>query len=307
MRLKKKYLLLPVVTLAVILLCFLLPSLFFQIYDQEWTGKRVEKSANASGLSIDSMPFSEKITMIQDLDQIESALNEESAGLDAAILSRGYKLTKEEAWNNIIAEFMKLADDLESIMPEFYKYISFLQDYNDAITYFAEPGSIKAVLVTDQEGNSTIIWTIGFQMSYDFLNNIQAEAYASAYISPPYVELYYDESSGYLLGAEIYNLDIGDITSMRTIADAEWRAEWRDAEFPYSGVITFENYIDCYFLKRYAEYAGWPSGKKSTEWYPTSDAMMAMQTTKDNDTLRLTCSVYLDMEHFLNIKLNREN
>jgi len=24
--------------------------------------------------------------------------------------------TKEEAWNNIIAEFMKLADDLESIM-----------------------------------------------------------------------------------------------------------------------------------------------------------------------------------------------
>ena len=94
---------------------------------------------------------------------------------------------------------------------------------------------------------------------------------------------------------------------MRTIADAEWRAEWRDAEFPYSGVITFENYIDCYFLKRYAEYAGWPSGKKSTEWYPTSDAMMAMQTTKDNDTLRLTCSVYLDMEHFLNIKLNREN
>ena len=79
------------------------------------------------------------------------------------------------------------------------------------------------------------------------------------------------------------------------------------AEFPYSGEITFENYIDCYFLKRYAEYAGWPSGKKSTEWYPTSDAMMAMQTTKDNDTLRLTCSVYLDMEHFLNIKLNREN
>ena len=117
------------------------------------------------------------------------------------------------------------------------------------------------------------------------------------------MELYYDESSGYLLGAEIYNLDIGDITSMVTIADAEWR----DAEFPYSGVITFENYIDCYFLKRYAEYAGWPSGKKSTEWYPTSDAMMAMQTTKDNDTLRLTCSVYLDMEHFLNIKLNREN
>ena len=92
---------------------------------------------------------------------------------------------------------------------------------------------------------------------------------------------------------------------MVTIADAEW--QWRDAEFPYSGEITFENYIDCYFLKRYAEYAGWPSGKKSTEWYPTSDAMMAMQTTKDNDTLRLTCSVYLDMEHFLNIKLNREN
>lgn len=42
-------------------------------------------------------------------------------------------------------------------------------------------------------------------------------------ISLPYVELYYDESSGYLLGAEIYNLDIGDITSMMTIADAEWQ------------------------------------------------------------------------------------
>ncbi len=302
MRLKMKYLLLPVLTLAVILLCFLLPSIFFQIYDQEWTGKRVEKSANASGLSIDSMPFSEKITMIQDLDQIESALNGESADLDAAILSRGYKLTKEEAWNNIIAEFMKLADDLESIMPEFYKYIASIQDYNDALTYF-DSNSIRSVLVTDQNGNSTIIWVISFQMDDSFLTNTQSESYDSAYTSCPYVELYYDESSGYLLGAEVYNLDIGDITSMRTIADAEWR----DAEFPYSGVLTFENYIDCYFLKRYAEYAGWPSGKKSTEWYPTSDAMMAMQTTKDNDTLRLTCSVYLDMEHFLNIKLNREN
>lgn len=301
MRLKMKYLLLPVLTLAVILLCFLLPSIFFQIYDQEWTGKRVEKSANASGLSIDSMPFSEKITMIQDLDQIESALNGESADLDAAILSRGYKLTKEEAWNNIIAEFMKLADDLESIMPEFYKYIASIQDYNDALTYF-DSNSIRSVLVTDQNGNSTIIWVISFQMDDSFLTNTQSESYDSAYTSCPYVELYYDESSGYLLGAEVYNLDIGDITSMVTIADAEW-----DAEFPYSGVITFENYIDCYFLKRYAEYAGWPSGKKSTEWYPTSDAMMAMQTTKDNDTLRLTCSVYLDMEHFLNIKLNREN
>ena len=302
MRLKMKYLLLPVVTLAVILLCFLLPSIFFQIYDQEWTGKRVEKSANASGLSIDSMPFSEKITMIQDLDHIESALNEESADLDAAILSRGYKLTKEEAWNNIIIEFMKLADDLESIMPEFYKYIASIQDYNDALTYF-DSNSILSVLVTDQNGNSTIIWVISFQMDDSFLTNTQSESYDSAYTSCPYVELYYDESSGYLLGAEVYNLDIGDITSMVTIADAEWR----DAEFPYSGEITFENYIDCYFLKRYAEYAGWPSGKKSTEWYPTSDAMMAMQTTKDNDTLRLTCSVYLDMEHFLNIKLNREN
>ena len=302
MRLKMKYLLLPVVTLAVILLCFLLPSIFFQIYDQEWTGKRVEKSANASGLSIDSMPFSEKITLIQDLDQIESALNGESADLDVAILSRGYKLTKEEAWNNIIAEFMKLADDLESIMPEFYKYIASIQDYNDALTYF-DSNSIRSVLVTDQNGNSTIIWVISFQMDDSFLTNTQSESYDSAYTSCPYVELYYDESSGYLLGAEVYNLDIGDITSMVTIADAEWR----DAEFPYSGVITFENYIDCYFLKRYAEYAGWPSGKKSTEWYPTSDAMMAMQTTKDNDTLRLTCSVYLNMEHFLNIKLNREN
>ncbi len=302
MRLKMKYLLLPVLTLAVILLCFLLPSIFFQIYDQEWTGKRVEKSANASGLSIDSMPFSEKISMIQDLDQIESALNGESADLDAAILSRGYKLTKEEAWNNIIAEFMKLADDLESIMPEFYKYIASIQDYNDALTYF-DSNSIRSVLVTDQNGNSTIIWVISFQMDDSFLTNTQSESYDSAYTSCPYVELYYDENSGYLLGAEVYNLDIGDITSMVTIADAEWR----DAEFPYSGVFTFENYIDCYFLKRYAEYAGWPSGKKSTEWYPTSDAMMAMQTTKDNDTLRLTCSVYLDMEHFLNIKLNREN
>lgn len=300
MKLKKKYLLLPVITIAVILLCFLLPSIFFQIYDQEWTGKRVEKSANASGLSIDSMPFSEKISMIQDLDQIESALNGENADLDAAILSRGYKLTKEEAWNNIITEFMKLADDLESIMPELYKYIASLQDYNDAITYF-DLNSIKAVLVTDQEGNSTIIWTIGFQMDSDFLNNTQSEAYASAYISPPYVELYYDESSGYLLGAEIYNLDIGDISNLSDIVDAAWN----DTEYPDISEATIMNHAGCYFMKRYAEYVGWPANNKSSEWYPTSDTAASMRTTKDNDTLNLTCSVYLDMYRFLNIKLNR--
>lgn len=302
MKLKKKYLLLPVITLVIILLCFLLPSAIFRIYDQEWTDKRVEKSANVSGLSIDSMPFSEKINLIQNLDQIETALAGESSTLDAAILSRGYKLTKEEAWNNIVTEFMKLAEDIESIMPEFYKYIASIQDYNDALTYF-DSNSIRSVLVTDQNGNSTIIWVISFQMDDSFLTNSQSESYDSAYTSCPYVELYYDESSGYLLGAEVYNLDIGDTTSMMTIADAEWR----DAEFPYSGEITFENYIDCYFLKRYAEYAGWPSGKQSTEWYLTSDTMMSMKTAKDNDTLSLTCSVYLDMERFLNIKLNREN
>ena len=196
---------------------------------------------------------------------------------------------------------MKLADDLESIMPEFYKYIASLQDYNDAITYFVEPDSIKAVLVTDQEGNSTIIWGVGFQMGNDFLNNIQAEAYASAYISPPYVELYYDESSGYLLGAEIYNLDIGDIANLYDITDAAWS----DTEYPDIGEVTIENLAGCYFLKRYAEYVGWPAKNKSAEWYPTSDTATSMRITKDTDTLNLTCSVYLDMDRFLNVKLNR--
>ena len=113
MRIKKNYLTLLAITLAVIILCFMLPSALFQFYDTEWTEKRVEKSANVSGLNIDSMSLSEKIQLIYNLDTIEAALNGETdTSLEVAVLSRGYKLTKEEAWSNIITEFMKLADGL---------------------------------------------------------------------------------------------------------------------------------------------------------------------------------------------------
>ena len=115
------------------------------------------------------------------------------------------------------------------------------------------------------------------------------------------MELYYDESSGYLLGAEIYNLDIGDIANLYDITDAAWS----DTEYPDIGEVTIENLAGCYFLKRYAEYVGWPVKNKSAEWYPTSDTATSMRITKDTDTLNLTCSVYLDMDRFLNVKLNR--
>ena len=114
MRIKKNYLTLLAITLAVIILCFMLPSALFQFYDTEWTEKRVEKSANVSGLNIDSMSLNEKIQLIYSLDAIESALNGETGtSLEAAVLSRGYKLTKEEAWSNIITEVMKLAEALQ--------------------------------------------------------------------------------------------------------------------------------------------------------------------------------------------------
>ena len=41
MRIKKNYLTLLAITLAVIILCFMLPSALFQFYDTEWTEKRV--------------------------------------------------------------------------------------------------------------------------------------------------------------------------------------------------------------------------------------------------------------------------
>ena len=97
MRIKKNYLTLLAITLAVIILCFMLPSALFQLYDAEWTEKRVEKSTNVSGLNIDSMSLSEKIQLIYNLDTIEAALNGETdTSLEVAVLSRGYKLTKEE-------------------------------------------------------------------------------------------------------------------------------------------------------------------------------------------------------------------
>ena len=52
MRIKRNYLTLLAITLAVIILCFMLPSALFQFYDTEWTEKRVEKSANVSGLKV---------------------------------------------------------------------------------------------------------------------------------------------------------------------------------------------------------------------------------------------------------------
>lgn len=42
MRIKKNYLTLLAITLAVIIFMFMLPSALFQFYDTEWTEKRVE-------------------------------------------------------------------------------------------------------------------------------------------------------------------------------------------------------------------------------------------------------------------------
>ena len=206
MRIKKNYLTLLAITLAVIILCFMLPSALFQFYDTEWTEKRVEKSANVSGLNIDSMSLSEKIQLIYNLDTIETALNGETdTSLEAAVLSRGYKLTKEEAWSNIITEFMKLADGLETLMPEFYKYIASIQDYNDAMKY-TDSDAILPILVTDQNGNSTILWAMNFQMDSYFAVEQPSDGYPM-----PFAQLYYDESSGYLLGMEIYDLDMSQL------------------------------------------------------------------------------------------------
>ena len=114
------------------------------------------------------MSLSEKIQLIYNLDTIEAALNGETdTSLEVAVLSRGYKLTKEEAWSNIITEFMKLADGLETLMPEFYKYIASIQDYNDAMKY-TDSDAILPILVTDQNGNSTILWVMAFQMDSYF-------------------------------------------------------------------------------------------------------------------------------------------
>ena len=78
MRIKKNYLTLLAITLAVIILCFMLPSALFQFYDTEWTEKRVEKSANVSGLNIDSMSLSEKIQLIYNLDTSSSSICKEA-------------------------------------------------------------------------------------------------------------------------------------------------------------------------------------------------------------------------------------
>ena len=102
---------------------------------------------------------------------------------------RGYKLTKEEAWSNIITEFMKLADGLETLMPEFYKYIASIQDYNDAMKY-TDSDAILPILVTDQNGNSTILWAMNFQMDSYFTVEQPSDGYPM-----PFARLLYDESS----------------------------------------------------------------------------------------------------------------
>ena len=70
---------------------------------------------------------------------------------------------------------MKLADGLETLMPEFYKYIASIQDYNDAMKY-TDSDAILPILVTDQNGNSTILWVMAFQMDSYFAVNSQATA-----------------------------------------------------------------------------------------------------------------------------------
>lgn len=299
MRIKKNYLTLLAITLAVIILCFMLPSALFQFYDTEWTEKRVEKSANVSGLNIDSMSLSEKIQLIYNLDTIEAALNGETdTSLEVAVLSRGYKLTKEEAWSNIITEFMKLADGLETLMPEFYKYIASIQDYNDAMKY-TDSDAILPILVTDQKGNSTILWVMAFQMDSYFAAEQPSDGYPM-----PFAQLYYDESSGYLLGMEIYDLDMSQLEDfeLNILQDANEET----TELP------LEQRIAGCFLKRYANYVGWDNSRNQMDW-SYMDYYASLEISNGNEALDLKCYVFIEdcidaEDHFmLNIKLNRES
>ena len=298
MRIKKNYLTLLAVTIAVIILCFMLPSALFQFYDNEWTEKRVEKSANDSGLNIDSMSLNEKIRLIYSLDTVETALNgEEDTSLEAAVLSRGYKLTKEEAWSNIITEFMKLADGLETLMPEFYKYTASIQNYNDAMKY-TDSDAILPILITDQTGNSTILWVMNFQMDSDFAGEQPYGDYPM-----PFVQLYYDESSGYLLGMEIYDLDISQLEDfeLNILQDTNKKTE----ELP------IEQRTAEYFLKRYVEYIGWDNQNDQMNW-SYKDYCASLEISNGNELLDLKCYVTIEdcidaENHFMmNIKLNRE-
>lgn len=323
MRLKKNYLTLLVITIAVIILCFMLPSALFKLYDNEWTERRVEKSANTSGLNIDSMSLNEKLQLIYSLDAIENALSGDTGtSMEAAILSRGYKLTKEEAWSNIMAEVMKLGDGLETLMPEFYKYMASIQNYSDAMKY-TDSDAIQPILVTDEKGNSTILWIMNFQMDSDFA----AEQENSSYI-PPFAQIYYDESSGYILGMELYNLDadllddfepyiLQDMDEETAVYTDMSNAEMSDAEVDIavndeSPEVTVEQGIARYFLKRYAEYVGWWSKDNQMTWsYAEADAHL--EISNGNEYLDLICDVYYEENVVeengnspLTIKLNRE-
>ena len=279
MRIKKNYLTLLAITLAVIILCFMLPSALFQFYDTEWTEKRVEKSANVSGLNIDSMSLSEKIQLIYNLDTIEAALN-------------------EEAWSNIITEFMKLADGLETLMPEFYKYIASIQDYNDAMKY-TDSDAILPILVTDQNGNSTILWVMTFQMDSYFAAEQPSDSYPM-----PFAQLYYDESSGYLLGMEIYDLDMSQLEDFELNILQDTNEETTE--------LPLEQRIAGYFLKRYANYVGWDNSRNQMDW-SYMDYYASLEISNGNEALDLKCYVFIEdcidaEDHLmLNIKLNRES
>ncbi len=321
MRLKKSYLLLFVITIAVIILCFLLPSSLFKLYDNEWTDKRVEKSANVSTLNIDSMTLNEKIKIINNLDQIESALNDETSSYDAVILSRGYKLTKSEAWSQVITEFMKLGEDLETLMPEFYKFLTSIGNYqqamNDAIF---DADAVLPILVTNQNGNSTILWVIGFGMDSNYMETLEAD------FPQPYIQLYYDESSGYILGAEIYDLSTNNLENLMTLLDeknifpsvtnedtAEVQEETRavvdgeEVEIIEIGPSTIESLTGQYFLKRYAEYVGWPTDDSQVKWN-FDGSITTMTITEVNEELTLSCNVLIqviDDNNILTIHLNK--
>ena len=308
MRLKKSYILLLIITIAVIILCFFLPSNLFKIYDQEWTDKRVEKSANTSTLNIDSMTLNEKIEIVNNLDQIESALNDETSSYDAMILSRGYKLTKSEAWNQVITEFMKLGEDLETLMPEFYKFLSSIGNYQQALndTIF-DADSVLPILVTDQNGNSTILWIVGFGMDSNYMETSEAD------YPQPYIQLYYDESSGYILGAEIYDLNINNLENVMTLLDeknifpsitnedtAEVQEETRavvdgdEVETIEIGSLPIENLIGRIFLKRYIEYIGWSTDDSQVKWNYDSK-LTTMTITEGSEELTLSCNVLTDL------------
>lgn len=108
---------------------------------------------------------------------------------------------------------------------------------------YTDSDAILPILVTDQNGNSTILWVMAFQMDSYFAAEQPSDSYPM-----PFAQFYYDESSGYLLGMEIYDLDMSQLEDfeLNILQDANEET----TELP------LEQRIAGYFLKRYANYVG---------------------------------------------------